>query len=311
MDVQSDPDRVVVELADRQWGVVKRRHLVGCGLSPTAIADRVAKNRLRVLYRGVYAVGHSALRREGHWLAAVYACGVKAVLSHGDAAAHWGLTPAKGVRIHVTTQSRSGRDPDPKRIHLHRFGTLRTWETTINDHIPITTPARTLLDLAATVRPRALEDVIAQANRVGLFDLVAVRRCLDAHPRQHGAPRLRRLLDRLEGVGPADLRSRAEIAMAQLCDDHNIPEPVANVPIEGFTVDFHWPGTTLVVETDGYTYHNMPSVFESDRDRDQLLTLAGYTVARFTYNQLTREPARCATRLRGLLARSGSLRASL
>jgi hypothetical protein len=307
MDVESDPDRAVAEVADRHWGVVRRRHLTDAGLHRTAIADRVAKRRLRVLYQGVYALGHAKLRREGDWLAAVWASGAKAALSHGDAAAHWGLTPARGALIHVTTQSRSGRHPDPKRVALHRVGTLRPWETTITDGIPTTTVARTLLDLAPRLRPRAMEDVIAQANRLGLFDLVAARRCLVEHPRQHGAPALRRLLDDLEGVGAADVRSRLEVLLLELCDDHGLPVPQANVSVAGFLVDFHWPGTGLVVETDGFAYHAMPTAFERDRERDQALTLAGYTVIRFTYNQLTREPEKAAWLIRRLLSGSGSL----
>jgi hypothetical protein len=302
MDVETDMDRAVAAIADDHWGVVTRRHLLACGLRRTGIADRVAKRRLRVLYRGVYAVGHAELRREGHWLAAAWACGAKAVLSHADAAAHWGLMASRGRLIHVTRPSTSGRDPDPKQVRLHRVGTLRAWETTRNDRIPTTTVARTLLDLAPLLRPRAMEDVIAQSARLGLFDLVAARRCLVEHPRQHGAPALRRLLDGLEGVGAADLRSTLEVRFLQLCDDHGLPVPHTNVTLAGFMVDFHWPKSKLVVETDGFTYHSTPSAFEADRARDQHLTLAGYTVVRFTYNQITREPERCAHHLRRLLA---------
>jgi hypothetical protein len=296
----------IAAFAFSHHAVASHAELAVLGLGDSAIEYRLAIGRLHRRHRGVYAIGHPLLSREGRWRAAVLACGRRAVLSHGDAAAHWGFSPSRGVLIHVTTPSRSGRAPDPARIRLHRVGTLRGWETTVHDAIPATTPARTLLDLAAVLRPRPLEDAVAQMVRLDLFDLVAVRRCLAAHPRQHGAPALRQLLGRLAGHGPADLRSATEIALAQLCDDYDLPEPAINVAIEGFTVDFHWPGTTLVVEGDGYTYHNMPTVFESDRDRDQRLLLAGYTVARFTYTQLTREPEESARRLRGLLQRSGS-----
>lgn len=306
MRVSNDPDRRIGDLAGRQHGPVAHRQLRDLGLTNRMIGHRIAVGRLIPYYPEVYLVGHRALARQGRWMGAVLACGRRAVLSQGDAAAHWGFWPARGVLIHVTTPSRSGRDPAPACIRLHRVGTLRAWEATVHEAIPVTTPARTLLDLAPVLRPRELEDAIAQMVRLDLFDLVAVRRCLAAHPRQHGAPALRRLLDRLAGGDPADLRSRTEIALAQLCDDYDLPEPAINVRVEGFTVDFHWPGTTLVVEGDGYTYHNMPTVFESDRDRDQRLILAGYTVARFTYNQLTREPEECARRLRGLLTRCGS-----
>jgi hypothetical protein len=305
MDVENDPDRAVAAIADRQWGVVKRRQLAASGLSRTAIADRVARKRLRVMYRGVYALGHARLRREGEWLAAAWASGERAVLSHWDAAAHLGLMPLHGRLIHVTTPVRSGRIPDRRRIKLHRVGTLRAWECALIEEIPTTTVARTLLDLAPELRPRAMEDAIAQANRLDLFDLVAVRRCLDEHPRQHGAPALRRLLEALEGVGTADVRSILEILVLQLCDDHGLPQPIANATVEKFLVDFFWPTKRLIVEADSYTYHSMPGAFERDRERDQHLTLAGYTVVRFTHAQVTRQPTLVRHRLRRLLGDPG------
>jgi hypothetical protein len=301
MDVENDMDLRLAALADRQRGVVTRRDLLAAGLSRTAIADRVAKGRLRVMYRGVYAVGHRTLTREGRWLAAVWACGDGAVLSHFDAAALWDLMPNRGSRIHVTRPSTAGRAPDLARIHLHRVGTLRAWESTTTEGIPATTVARTLLDLARHLRPRAIEDVIGRADRLSRFDLLAVRRCLDEHPHQPGAPRLRRLLDELIGVGAADLRSVLEARFLQLCDDHGLPAPQTNVTVAGLLVDFAWPQAKLIAETDGYAYHSTPTAFERDRERDQRLALAGYTVVRFTYNQVTRTPEAVANRLRRLL----------
>jgi Protein of unknown function (DUF559) len=235
-------------------------------------------------------------------MAAVLACGENAVLSHADAAAHWGLISSRGRLIHVTTPRRSGRDPDRTRIKLHRVGTLRAWECALTEEIPTTTVARTLLDLSPELRPRAMEDAIAQANRLDLFDLLAVRRCLNEHPRQHGAPALRRLLDALEGVGTADVRSLLEVLVLQLCDDYGLPEPIANATVEGILVDFFWPVKRLMVEADSYTYHSMPGAFERDRERDQQLTLAGYTVVRFTYTQVAQTPALVRRRLRRLLS---------
>ena len=266
-----------------------------------AIAYRVRVGRLIVQYDGVYAVGHQAMTREGRWRAAVAACGERAVLSHWDAATHWGLMPLHGRLIHVTTPLRSGRAPDRTRIRLHRVGALRAWECTLIEDMPTTTVARTLLDLAPLLRPRTMEETIAHANRLDLFDLVAVRRCLEAHPRQHGAPALRRLLDTLEGVGTADARSVLEVLVLQLCDDHGLPRPIANSTVNGILVDFFWPAKKLMVEADSYTYHSMPGAFERDRERDQRLTLAGYTVIRFTYQQVTRQPGLVRRRLWRLL----------
>jgi very-short-patch-repair endonuclease len=301
MGTPNDTDHVIAALADRQHGVVTRQQLLAAGLSSKAIATRVRARRLIALYPGVYAAGHRRLRREGRWFAAVAAAGAGSVLSHWDAASLWDLAPNRGSRIHVIRPSNAGRAPDPGSIHLHRVGTFRAWEGTRIDGMPTTTVARTLLDVSPQLRPRAMEDLIARADRLQLFDLTAVHRCLAAHPRQHGAPRLRLLLGELALTGVADLRSPLEVLLLQLCDDHGLPKPHTNVMLAGHLVDFHWPGTSLVVETDGYAYHSARTSFESDRARDRALTLAGYTVVRFTYKDVTETPEAVAHTIRRLL----------
>ncbi len=293
-------------MATEQHGVVARRQMREIGLSDKNIDYRIAAGRLIRISSGVFAVGHRSLTREGRWMAAVLGCGERAMLSHHDAAAHWGLTATRGALVHVTTPQRSGRVPDRRRVRLHRVGTLTADETTRHHALPVTTPARTLLDIASILRPRTLEDAIAQADRLDLFDLVAVSRVLSAHPRQHGAPRLRRVLEVIAGAGAAETRSPLEVALLQLCDDYGLPTPATNVALAGFIVDFHWLGTNLIVETDGYAYHSMPSAFEADRERDQLLALAGYRVVRLTFNQVMRRRSETARRLRDLLAASRS-----
>jgi hypothetical protein len=233
---RSDPDRKIAALATTQHGPVTRVQLRGLGLTDDDVDYRVRRGRLFRLYPQVFAVGHTAMTREGRWMAAVLACGRGAVLSHGDAAALWDLLPARGALIHVTTPSRAGRVPDRGRVRLHRVGTLTEDETTVHDGIPVTTPARTLLDVAPSLRPRALEDIVERMDRLALFDLVAVRRCLDAHPRQADAPKLRMVLDRLGGASAADTRSTLEVAFLQLCDDYNLPTPRANTVVAGFRV---------------------------------------------------------------------------
>jgi very-short-patch-repair endonuclease len=301
MQGRNDIDHRIAAFAADHHAVASHAELRELGLGAPAIEYRLAIGRLHRTYKAVYAIGHPLLTREGRWRAAVLASGKAAVLSHWDAAVLWGLMPSRGQRFHVTKPSTSGRDPDRTRIQLHRVGTLRPWECTITEEIPTTTVARTLLDLSPELRPRAMEDAIAHANRLGLFDLLAVRRCLDEHPRQHGAPTLRRLLDALAGTDAADLRSMLEVLLLQLCDDHHLPVPATNAQVEGFTVDFYWPHKRLIIEADSYTYHSMPSAFERDRERDQRLTLAGYIVVRFTYKQVTRQRQAVADRIRRLL----------
>lgn len=307
MAAHSDPDHLIAEIAARAHGVITYAQLRSAGLRRQAIAYRVGRRRLLELHPGVYAVGHARLAREGRWLAAVLAGGTRAVLSHGDAAALWDLLPSRGAVIHVTTPSRAGRVPDRRRVRLHRVGTLTEEETTEHDGIPVTTPARTLLDLAPSHRPRALEDVIERMDRLALFDLVAVRRCLDAHPRQSGVPKLRMVLGRLAGAPAAETRSPLEVAFLQLCDDHDLPTPLTNTIVAGFLVDFFWPDARLVVETDGFAFHRTRTAFDADRERDQQLALHGCRVVRFTYTQVTRQRRETARRLRVLLRGSGSL----
>jgi very-short-patch-repair endonuclease len=297
----NDLDHRLAAFARANYGVVSREELRALGLGAKAIEHRLSIGRLQRVHMGVYAVGHRFLAREGRWRAAVLACGEGAVLSHWDAAALLDLAPNRGSRIHVTRPSNAGRAPDRRVIHLHRVGTFRAWEGTLIDGLPTTTVARTLLDLSPHLRPRAMEDLIGRADRMQLFDLHAVHRTLAAHPRQHGAPRLRLLLGELALTGAADLRSWLEVQLLQLCDDHGLPRPRTNVMVAGCLVDVHWPGTKLVVEADSYSFHSTRSQFERDRSRDQALTLAGYVVVRFTYKQVTETPEAVAHTIRRLL----------
>src|SRR3954471_9971641 len=151
-------DREIARLAMRQHGVVARRQLRALGLSNAAVAHRVAAGRLHRVHHGVYAVGHRLLAPRGWWLAAVLACGPGAVLSDASAAALWGLRPSAPIRPDVSVRTSAGRARPGVRIH--RRAGLRPDETTTCDGIPVTTPARTVLDLAARLPPRALERVL-------------------------------------------------------------------------------------------------------------------------------------------------------
>jgi very-short-patch-repair endonuclease len=149
------PDRTVAEIAARQHGVVRFDQFVWAGLSPKGITRRTRSGRLHRLYRGVYAVGHTNLSREGRWLAAVFACGDGAVLSHASAAHLWGISPKSPSTIHITVPVPNGRAKRPG-IRLHRSSTLSPRETTQRRGIPVTTPARTLRDLGyGTERTRS------------------------------------------------------------------------------------------------------------------------------------------------------------
>jgi very-short-patch-repair endonuclease len=292
MRTQRDIDLAVVALADSQYGIVDRPELLALGLSGDAIGRRVRSRRLRPLYRGVYAVGHRALRPEAHRLAAVRASGRGAALSHAAAAAHWGLRPSAATRIDVTVPTGAGRRAR-KGIRLHRCPALLPQETTLHEGIPVTTPARTLLDLAATIPRRALERAADQAEVLQLFDGSAIDATIEAHRGRPGAPLLRVVLESHD-AGSTITRSALEELFLTLCDENGIERPRVNTRIAGLEVDFHWPAHRLVVEVDGYRYHGTRRAFERDRARDATLAAAGLCVLRFSHRQLTTRPEEVA-----------------
>jgi predicted transcriptional regulator of viral defense system len=118
------PDLEIARIAARQYGVVTHRQLLAAGLGRSAISKRAGRGRLHRLHRGVYAVGHVAFDIERHWMAAVLACGDGAVLSHGSAAAHWGLLRPFDGPVEVSVPSNDGYRQRPG-IRLHRCASLR------------------------------------------------------------------------------------------------------------------------------------------------------------------------------------------
>jgi len=277
-------------LAACQHGVVERGQLRELGFDNAAIARRIRAGRLHRLHRGVYAVGHTVLSRNGAYLAAVLACGPYAVLSHRSAAALWGLRPSDAPRIDVTVPRTCGFRTT-RTIVVHR--PLRTPDPMTHAGIPVTTPGRTLADLATALPRRQLENAVEAAERLRLHLVID-----DDHP---GAKRL-------QDAAGADIpftRSELEIAFLELCDRYAVPRPLVNTIQEGFEVDFCWPEHRLIVETDGHEHHGTRAAFERDRARDALLTALDWRVMRFTDHRVRTAAAGVAALL--VSARSPSL----
>ncbi len=271
-------DRGIAGLADAQHGVVSRAQLLQAGLTNSAITRRVESGRLIVLHRGVYAVGHARLRAQGHWMAAVLACGQGAALSHQTAASLWELRRVGSGAIHVTVPG----DPGRKRragIKLHRSTTLTPDDVTERDGIPVTTVARTIIDLARGMSAHDLEPIVDAADRRHLVDFTDLRR---ANPASLQAV--------LRAYDPAPTRSELERRFLSICRRHGLPTPEVNQIVEGYLVDFVWRDRRLIVEVDGYAYHRAPSRFETDRERDAELGARGWRVLRFTWRQLEERP---------------------
>lgn len=284
MRTQLDIDVRIAAVAERQGGVVARVQLLALGLSRDAIGRRVRAGRLHIVHRGVYAVGHRLLGVVGKRWAAVLACGEGAVLSDASAGAAWELAAYAGAMVHVTVPGPAGRTRRAA-IAVHRRR-LAADEATWLDGLPITTPQRTLLDLAAAgIGRRRLEAALHHAEHALRIDWRGMRHLLGRYAGRPGVPLLEASLARYV---PADTRSELERIVLALCDEHGIPRPRVNVVVEGAVRDFYWPHANLVVEADSFTWHHSPSAMNDDRERDVALTLAGVRFLRFTYEQCTR-----------------------
>lgn len=273
----------------------------------------MAASRLHRIYRGVYSlVPRELLTREGHWMAAVLACGPGAVLSYRTAAALLGLRPTDRAKIDVTVPGRS-RSRHP-RIDVHRSTTLSDADVSVENGIPCTTVARTLLDLAEVVSRRALERAFDQTEAMNVFDLRAIEHQLERNSTRAAARLVRALLGE-HYVGSTLTQSELEEAFLALCRRLRLPKPKVNEWIDlgdGLPMicgDFVWREQRVIVETDGDRFHGTRQARERDPQRDQRATLAGWRPIRTTWRQVTRRPRELEPVLLALVrARPGGVR---
>ena len=286
--------RRVAALAERQHGVVTRVQLIAIGLSDDGIRRRVDDGRLHRVHQGVYAVGRPSLAREGRFIAAVVSCGPAAALSHFAAAVLWGLIRERGPRIDVTVPGSGGRRRRGAVI-IHR-SPLPAADITHRDGIRVTTPARTLIDLADVLPRRRLERALDEAAYLRL-DLAPV----SPRPGRRGAGVLAQVIA-MHAPGSTRTRSELEERMLSLCDRFRLPTPEVNTTVQGHEVDFLWRDSRLIVEVDGWAAHGTRSAFEHDRRRDADLLAAGWRVLRISWERLRSEPLWLAQRLAEVLA---------
>jgi hypothetical protein len=202
------------------------------------------------MYRGVYAVG-PIQSEDAPAFGAVLASGEGAALSHRSAAALWRMcrhAPSSPVDVTVP----SPRCPNRDGIRIHRVEALRPDEVTRLRRIAVTTPARTLLDLATQLPLRELEQAIAQAERSYAGTERRLLALLARYPARPGTPKLRQLLH-CPGR-PALTHSEAEERFLALVRKAGLPAPEVNVALFGYELDFLWRQEGLAVEIDGFAF---------------------------------------------------------
>jgi very-short-patch-repair endonuclease len=251
-------------------------------LSPGGIAKRVENGLLHPKYRGVYAVGHPRLSREGEWMAAILAAGDGAALASLSAAVLWTITRFREDTIHVIAPTT--RKPQ-RGFKLHRCRHLDPRDVTTYNGIPVTTVARTPVDLTALHTPEQLANVIHEAAYRKVFSAPATRAAMARAPGRKLSV-LEEALRRHE-AGSAGTRSKLEDRFRHLARAAGLPEPRINADVHGFEVDYSWPG--LCVEVDG-PHHRRPRTKADDRIQDAALRARGITVRRFTEDDIDHRP---------------------
>jgi very-short-patch-repair endonuclease len=232
-------------------------------------------------------------------MAAALACGPDAVLSHGSAAALWGFGTEPGVLIDVSVPARRRSRKPGIRVHRRTEAILR--DATVHEGIPLTSPTRTLIDQATQLRPMQLERTVNEADKLDRVSADELYASLDDYGNQPGVAPLRKLLDPL-AFRLSD--SELEQLMRSLARAIELPVPETKTWVNGYEVDFFWPGLGIVVEADGLRYHRTASQQRRGLERDQAHLAAGMWPLRFSHWQIKYDPAHVQEILRSAVARA-------
>ena len=268
--------------------MVTHAQLLALGVSEGRVESWVRRGRLFRRHKGVYAVGRPALDRHGEWLAAVWACGAGAVLSHITAAELHGMAVETAGVVHVSTTRDIASRPG---LVVHRTRHLDPEDVVTLGLLPVTRQPRTLVDLADVLPYTELRGI---ADGLRRLDLAALRAAQDRAPNRRGAARVARLLDSER----RRTRSELERRYLRFCSAHGLPRPEAtNVRVAGHEVDALHAGARLAVELDGRAHHERRAQMRADRRRDAELQLAGLRVVRLVWEQLGASEAAATRRL--------------
>jgi hypothetical protein len=280
-------------IADGAHGVVTRMELVAVGITRMEIEHRLRTGTLLREHPGVYRVGHRAPSTEARYMAAVKACGEGAVLSGLPAGHLLGLLRGQPPEPEVTASS----EKRIKGVKTRRCRNLDRRDRTIWRGIPVTSVARTLVDLASVLSEYELARACHEAGFRHRTTPADVEEVLARRPTSPGAAKLRRILR----GDPQITLSKLESRFIALLREAGLPLPVTNRPAGGRRVDCRWPEQRLTVELDSYTYHSSRHAWEADRSRERAAYARGDDFRRFTRDDVFVHPRLMLRELRGLL----------
>jgi very-short-patch-repair endonuclease len=291
--VEGAGDGEISRIAELQRGIVHRRQLLEAGITPSGIKHRVATGRLHRLYPRVYVVGRPRLEPLAAATAAVLHFDGNAVLSELSGGLLWELIDAPELPVVVTVIGIDARSRP--NLTVHRVAALSPADVRLWKGLPVTSPARTLADLAGVLTIDELESALAIVRRRKLATDQEILEAIARAPYAKGVATLRAVLAQ---TGPPRLtRSKYERKLLKLIAAAQLPRPIPNAKVEGVEVDLYWPDHRLIVEFDSLAFHLDRSAFEKDRLRDQRLIAAGYKVLRITASQIDTTPEAVVARI--------------
>jgi len=285
-------EQQLARIAGKRHGVVTRRELLRAGITAKEIEWRLRIGSLLRDHPGIYRVGHRAPSPEACYLAAVLACGDGALLS--GRAAGWLLGLLKGPPPAPEVTGRTRRRVAG--VHTRCSRHLARSQATIWRGIPVTTPARTLVDLAAVLTPDELARACREAGVLHRTTPAQVERVLARRPNARGGGALRRVLRGDTHVTLSALERR----FLDLLRANGLPLPQTNRPAGGRRVDCRWPEQRLTVELDSYRYHHSRHAWEQDRRREREARARGDEFRRYTYGDVFEDPRLMLDELRVL-----------
>lgn len=292
-------DAAIGDLAGRQRTIVAHEQLILLGCSRRGIAHWVSRGRLCPVFHGVYSVIRGELPPLAREQAALLACGPHVFLSHRTAAAIWGLLRTLPAEVEVSVVGR--RSSSREGLRVHRIQSIDPSEVRQHQGLWVSSPARAVLEIAATGTAKEVARAIDEGLAHRLFTPPELRGVLERNRPCRGAARLAEIIG--DETATATGRSRMEKDLLRLLRDAGLPLPETNVPFGRFELDFFWPRERLAVELDSYRFHRGPDAFNRDRDKDLVLRDARIDLLRFTGDHVGSRSLMVLAQIAGELAR--------
>lgn len=284
----------IMRFADGQRGLITHSQLLHCGLDRFEIKRLVERGWLRPVLRGVYLVGHAAEVNYMRETAVVLAYAPSSKIAHRSSLTLWRVLPAANeLDVHVLVLGRRARRREG--VVVHHAERLADCDLGHCQRLPVTMPARALLEAACDLGLHETEKAVDEALALGLVDRPGLLAVLDRYPGHRGAKIIRQLAD---PNGASEItRSEAEKRLSLLLRKVKAPPSQTQYRIGPYKADRCWPELKLIIEVDGVKFHRDGKRMEKDNTRQDNLRRMGYVVVRFTRRQIVYEPEWVAFRI--------------